>query len=305
MESIRHVVVATDLSAASLGAVDRAFDLARAVSARCTVVNALGLDALGPLHGLLGDRADTVASRLVQRRRHELQALLADPARHRGVPWDVLAAEGLPGTVVPTYAAAAGADLVVVGSRGERTLRRMLIGSTASHLLRRSRCPVLVVKSPCRGPYRRVLVPVDFSSASVLGARFARAIAPRARIDLLNVFDVPFEGMLGYAGVGEDVIHHYRIAARRNALDRLHALAAEAGLRDGDDGLGGVHMAQGDATTEILSAAASGAHDLVVMGKHGTHVTEELLLGSVTKRVLEEADADLLVVVDRRQAGPA
>jgi CPA2 family monovalent cation:H+ antiporter-2 len=34
------------------------------------------------------------------------------------------------------------------------------------------------------------------------------------------------------------------------------------------------------------------------MGKHGTHVTEELLLGSVTRRVLAESQADVLVVVD-------
>ena len=33
------------------------------------------------------------------------------------------------------------------------------------------------------------------------------------------------------------------------------------------------------------------------MGKHGTHVTEELLLGSVTKRVLSESEQDMLVVV--------
>ncbi len=298
MEPIRHLVVATDLSPASLGAVDRAFDLARTVSARCTVVNALGLNALGPLRGLLGEQADAVAARLVERRRGELQALLVDPARHRGVSWDMLVAEGLPGSVVPAFAAEGGADLVAVGSRGERTLHRMLIGSTASHLLRRSHCPVLVVKAPCHRPYRRVLVPVDFSPASTLAVRFARALVPAARIDLLNVFDVPFEGLLGYAGVGEDVIHRYRVAARRCALQQLHALADISCLAPGD---GGVLTTQGDATAEILAHAAQGEHDLIVMGKHGTHVSEDLLLGSVTRRVLEEADADLLAVVDRSQ----
>ncbi len=45
--------------------------------------------------------------------------------------------------------------------------------------------------------------------------------------------------------------------------------------------------------------------DLVVMGKHGTHVTEELLLGSVTLDVLAESRCDVLVVVDPRAAAPA
>jgi CPA2 family monovalent cation:H+ antiporter-2 len=38
------------------------------------------------------------------------------------------------------------------------------------------------------------------------------------------------------------------------------------------------------------------------MGKHGTHVTEELLLGSVTQRVLAESQGDVLVVVDPNAA---
>lgn len=40
------------------------------------------------------------------------------------------------------------------------------------------------------------------------------------------------------------------------------------------------------------------------MGKHGTHVSEVLLPGSVTRRVLGEALADLLVVVDKRLPPP-
>jgi len=37
--------------------------------------------------------------------------------------------------------------------------------------------------------------------------------------------------------------------------------------------------------------------DLIVIGKHVTGMTEELLLGSFTKHVLVRARADVLVVV--------
>ncbi len=40
--------------------------------------------------------------------------------------------------------------------------------------------------------------------------------------------------------------------------------------------------------------------DLVVMGKHGTHMTGQLLLGSCTNRVLAESRSAVLVVVDGR-----
>jgi len=38
--------------------------------------------------------------------------------------------------------------------------------------------------------------------------------------------------------------------------------------------------------------------DLIVIGKHGTNFTEELLLGSVTKHVLAESQGDVLVVAE-------
>jgi nucleotide-binding universal stress UspA family protein len=210
----------------------------------------------------------------------------------------VLVEQGLASTVVPAFAASADADLVVVGSRGQGTLRRLLIGSTASHLLRKSRVPVLIVKAPGRVPYGRVLIPVDFSPAGELTIRMAREAAPDAFIVLLNVFDVPFESMLQYAGVSQDDIHRYRIEARQRSVQQLHELAARAGL---DPSQYTMLVEHGDATAVIVHQMERHDCDLIVMGKHGTHVSEELLLGSVTKRVLDESDVDMLVVVDKRR----
>jgi len=294
---IRHILAATDLSPSSLHAVDRGYALAHMLSARYTVMSALGLDALGPLRNLLGNQAEDVASTLVRKQRDALAALLADGTRPPGVAADLHVEPGLVTTVLPAYADAAGVDLTVIGARGQNKLRRLLMGSTASHLLRKSRCPVLVVKNRCAGPYRRILMPVDFSPAATPCIDLARTIAPHAEIILLHVFDVPFEGMLHYAGVTPKVIHHYRSEARRTAQEQLHALARNAGLTHAQYS---VRVAYGDATRHILASAERDACDLLVMGKHGTHVTEQLLLGSVSKRVLERSSADVLIVVDPR-----
>ena len=42
--------------------------------------------------------------------------------------------------------------------------------------------------------------------------------------------------------------------------------------------------------------------DLIVVGKHGAHIAEELLLGSVTKHVLAESQCDVMVICDPREA---
>ncbi|MBI1989748.1 MAG: universal stress protein, partial [Betaproteobacteria bacterium] len=218
-------------------------------------------------------------------------------SRNRGVPAGLQLEPGMAASAIPGYVDAIDADLILLGAHGKGFLQRFLLGSTASRLLRKSKCPVLVVKEPCRTPYRRVLVAVDFSPGSELAVRIAREVAPGADLVLLHVFDVPFEGKLHYAGVSEEVIHKYRIEARERALQRVHGMAKAAELSATDYIALVLH---GDATRQIVSQEENYDCDLIVMGKHGTNVTEELLLGSVTKHVLAESRSDVLVVVDKR-----
>jgi CPA2 family monovalent cation:H+ antiporter-2 len=211
---------------------------------------------------------------------------------------DVRVERGFATDAVPACAEALDAALVVVGAHGHGFLQRVLLGSTSSTLLRKSRRPVLVVKEPCHGPYRRALLPVDFSPGSESAIAFVRRAMPRTELVLLHVFDVPFESLLRLGGLPDDVIGQYRIDARERSLSQLHALARGAGLAATDYSAAVVH---GNPTRRILSQERHDACDLIVMGKHGTHVTEELLLGSVTKRVLAESRSDVLVVVDERR----
>jgi len=48
-------------------------------------------------------------------------------------------------------------------------------------------------------------------------------------------------------------------------------------------------LGHGDPATAILTIAADGAHDLIVMGSHGHGRIHRALLGSVSERVLREA----------------
>jgi hypothetical protein len=54
----------------------------------------------------------------------------------------------------------------------------------------------------------------------------------------------------------------------------------------------------GDPAQLIAALEQEQACDLVIIGKHGQHKAEELLLGSVTKHVLAESQCDVLVTSD-------
>ena len=297
MATLKHLSTATDLSSSSLHAVDRGLMLAAQNGARYTVMHALGMDGLGTFGAWLGERNPAVSERLVQDAQERLQDALAEAARRTGTTvvaeWAV--EPGFPGQAIPQHVAQQAVDLVLIGAHGAGFWQRVLLGSTASKLLRKSRVPVLVVKQEPRHAYRRVLVALDFSPAALRSIRLARELAPNAHLLLLHVFEVPFEGKMQFAGVSDEVIHQYRIEARERALQQLRQLTLQAGLQPLDYT---AVVVGGDAVREVIIHEERHRCELVVMGKHGTHVTEELLLGSVTKRVLAESHSDVLVVVD-------
>jgi nucleotide-binding universal stress UspA family protein len=59
-----------------------------------------------------------------------------------------LVVEGYPAQAL--IAAAEGADLLVVGSRGHGELAEALLGSVSQHCVHHARCPVVVIRGPVR-----------------------------------------------------------------------------------------------------------------------------------------------------------
>jgi nucleotide-binding universal stress UspA family protein len=196
--------------------------------------------------------------------------------------------------VLNERADATSAELLVVGARGNSFMRHALLGSTAERMVRKTRQPILVVKQPPHEHYRHVLVPIDFSDNSLRALRLARAIAPRAMLILLHVFDVPFEGKLLMAGVEDEIIQRYRIAERQESLAKMHQLVIDADIVPESVTL---LSERGDPWLQILEQEQEHDIDLIVMGKHGSSRFEELLLGSVTKHVLAQSQSDVLISV--------
>jgi len=191
------------------------------------------------------------------------------------------------------------AGILVLGARGESLLRHTMLGSTAERLLRTSlRRPVLVVKqAPCTD-YLRALVAVDFSPVAAAIIQATRRWAPNADIVLLHAFELPYEGMLWRAGVEKEQIEQLIDSEIQTRRKRLHQLASSAGLQPADYAIKVVH---GDPSQQLIAMEQEMDADLIALGKHGTHIAEELLLGSVTKHVLIEAQSDVLVICDPRQ----
>lgn len=294
MNPLRRILATTDLSAPARHAAERAALVSAETAAQLDLLHVANLAPLERLRQLMGSSGAELENRVLDAARSKLVDLAG---HHAGVGDDAEALVDLAGALLAELAResdALAAGLLVCGAKGESVIRHFVLGTTALRVLSTTRCPVLVVKQPPHEPYRRLLVPVDFSPSSLRAIRHARSIAPGAEVVLLHAFDVPFEGKLRYASVDDEVIHHYRIVAKQEATQKLQALRDLAGLSALGTRLLVLH---GDPTFRIIEQEQECDCDLIVVGKHGESVLEELLLGSVTKHVLAESQGDVLVSV--------
>lgn len=296
MTGLNTILAATDLSSNSAPALERGALIAKAAGARFDVMHAIGRGVTGALREFLGDKAETISTKLADKARAQLAEMGAGGGLAGDVSAEVHVETGPAAKAISACAQSLCADLIVLGANGGSFLSGLMLGSTTSRVIHDSGGrPVLVVKEKPRGAYERVLVAVDFSPVSRTAIELARQTAPGAHIVLMHVFDEPeFEETM------EDIADSDFIAARykERAADELNKLASGAGLSLSDYT---PLVVRGDARREIVDHEDKLGCDLVILGKHGSHVTEELLLGSVANGVLIDSRRDVLVVVDGRE----
>lgn len=192
---------------------------------------------------------------------------------------------GAPSAVV--LGACRPGDLLVVGSHGHRPVARMLLGSTSTALATHATCPVMVVRGSPQRPDARVLVGVDGSATSADAVRLAADEAARRGVPLRAVIAVPpvVDAMGFVSGPDEPMLQEAR------------AVLGES--------LAGLHTDHPDLTIECLLVQthpvealmrhASGAQ-LVVVGTRGRGGVRSMLMGSVSREMLQRAPCTVAVV---------
>ena len=297
----RTLLAATDFSAPARHALERAALIAQAhPGAHLTLAHVVSVTLLDQVRHLLPADTGSLASTLLA----EAEARLAETAaalasRHAG-PIDALVVQGTATDALPVLAEARQTDLLVLGAHGVHFVRELLLGSTVERVLRKSRRPLLAVKQRAQAPYRRILAAVDFSPHAAAAINTAHAWLPDAEIVLLHAFDVEFESTLRFAGMDDGRINAYRLQAREAAQARMEAFVAALDVpadrltREFVHGAPSIHIIEYEQNLDA---------DLIVMGKRGLSVIEELLLGSVTQHVLTYSSCDVFIAC-RHPADP-
>jgi nucleotide-binding universal stress UspA family protein len=164
-----------------------------------------------------------------------------------------------------------GADLVIMGTHGRQGAKRLMLGSVAERVLRESRIPLLAVRESVRpGPFRHVFCPFNFSDVGRAALDYAAdvAAASDAVLTIMHARESG-DGPPTCALVEEPIRKKCRVEEV---------------------------LIGGEAAKSILEAVHRVKPDLIVMGAQKKPTVIGELFSSTTERVMQLAEAPLLVV---------
>ncbi len=140
--------------------------------------------------------------------------------------------------------------------------------------------------------YERFLVPVDGSEHSKHALKSAKRLAQNmginARITLLHI--IPSNN-INTVAFGVDIdIEQLQVEEVRRILDESAQVLSGSSIQYDSE----YHI--GDPAEMICKKAKEGDYDIIVMGSRGLSLFSELLLGSVSHKVVQHANCAVMIV---------
>lgn len=184
-------------------------------------------------------------------------------------------------------------DLILMGTHGYEGMVRVLLGSVAERVSQLTNLPILLLHQGIEVnsvSLKRILVPTDGSNTAENALNQAAKMASDlgAQLEILHIVpEVPFL----YTDFGSVNILEWQETLDLQGEKMVEALkirfpAAVISCKKAQ----GMSLAQ-----TILEQASKNHSQLIVMGTHGRHGLERLMLGSVAEAVLHHASIPVML----------
>lgn len=308
MQGLQQIIVGIDFSESSRTALAQAVRLGAQTGADVRAIHVVEKASLDHVVSSLEQPAADTESRVLSHARFAIERMVAEVAATGKVRVDVSigpAAAELLRAADAAAASSTGDTLLVMGSAGQDHPSRS-VGSTAGRCIRHGKADVLLVRTGNTGPFKRIVVGVDFSDTSRHALHEAVRIAQQdgSRVDALHVFMPPPPAYPVVDGMGlwplplpNDVEFTTRLreTAEGKLLDTTLAVTKEL-AGGGNVQINPVVVLGGGYGPGVCEYARENNADLVVVGTHGRTNLRYLLLGSTAEKVLHEAPCSVLAV---------
>lgn len=149
MKKVNRILVACDLSAYSIQAVEYGADMAESVDAELVIVNVINQRDLDMIEKVSQHTDKITVEKYIQETREyrsgEIEKILAAPNRG-SKSCRVVYKTGVPFQEILTAIEEEKADLLVMGTKGQTDLEEVIFGSTAQKMFRRCPVPLLSIR---------------------------------------------------------------------------------------------------------------------------------------------------------------
>lgn len=294
MPPIHQVLIAIDFTDCATAALRQAVRLAEPMPGGLQAVHVIDFMLATELEEVLSKHQRNVRALLLEEARRSWQQLVATVPGAERLPLHVEIGDRLQAIVEQARQRPCG--LLILGAYGEQRAH-VGFGTVASACVRRAPCDVLLVREGHVGPFRHVIVGIDFSATSRRALERAVEFARRdgARLTLVHLFAPPWQRLVLRAP----------IISADPSFQRQYRATMEGLLLQLTDEVKQKHPTlpvdcellewRGHRSGLVAKVEKVGA-DLLVLGTRGRGSVRDALLGSTAERVLRDAGSSILAV---------
>lgn len=278
---INNILIASDFSKHADYSLSRAATLAEQHKATLHFLHIVIQPGIGNFSQFL--IAELEQDYLAQKKKLEKKLLKCINKYSHNTETYVSVLAGRPADEIVRYAKENKCNMIVAGAHGEYYINDYILGTTSSSMLSHSDVPILLVKKEPSFAYNRIIIATDFSEVSKNAVEFTFNCFPDATFQILHIIDIYSTRLLqGSEQVGTKDISH-RLDDFLNQCNVDHSKFEKK-------------IMGGYFADTIVIQSEKWQADLISFGAQGNSKLHYLLMGSVSKRLLQLSITDMLIV---------
>ena len=202
---------------------------------------------------------------------------------------------------------------LVIKTAEEGGIANRFFGGTDLEILRKCPCPVLLLNSSKKGPFKKILAAIDFDpqedsetekafNNQILQMSTSLALSEGCELHIIHVWKAYGESSLrsGFAKQPDNEVDAYVSEIRARHQNGLEKLISEFGGVPGQEAVEylkpKLHLIKGVAKTVIPDLAKENQIDLVIMGTVGRTGIPGFIMGNTAEAILNQIDCSVFTM---------
>ncbi|MFM8951243.1 MAG: universal stress protein [Bacteroidota bacterium] len=273
-----QIIIPVDFGEQSLIAVRQSFNMAKLTNSELTLLHVIDNDLMGVFQSKIFSKSDLHEQHMAGVKQ-QLEELAAQIRQESGVKVNTRIMEGKIYDAIVDVSAEDDAGLVIMGTMGAVGLKKKILGSNASRVVREAVCPVITIKGKeHRFGIKHILLPLDLTKETKEKVNKAINIA-RMFGSVIHIVTI--------VESGDEFITN----KLTRQMDQVSDHIQEAGITCTTEFVEG-----GDVVDEILKVADKTQSDLIMIMTQQEVGFTDLFISSAAQEVINRSEVPVLSI---------